>query len=54
MWKYLLERLGERSTWLGILAIITVAGISISPDQQEAITNAGVAVAAAIGVFTKG
>lgn len=54
MWKYLLERLSERSTWLGVISIITVAGVAITPEQSEAVVNAGVAVAGVVAVFTKG
>lgn len=52
MFEYILARLKERSTWLGIMSIVTVAGIAISPEQSEAIVNAGVAIAGAIAVFT--
>lgn len=52
--QYLLDRLSERSTWVGIVAILSACGISIEPDQAVAIAAAGAAVAGAVNVFTKG
>lgn len=52
MGKFILDRLKERSTWIGIITIITAAGVTISPDQIEAITTAGIAIAGAVAVFT--
>jgi hypothetical protein len=52
--KYLLDRLGERSTWLGLIGIVTAFGVSLSPEQAEAIIAVGSAVAGAVAVFTKG
>jgi hypothetical protein len=52
MLKFIGDRLKERSTWVGILSIITVAGISLSPEQQEAIILAGTAIVAAVFTFT--
>ena len=50
---FVVARLKERSTWLGILGIVTAAGISLSPEQVEAITAVGVAVGGLILVLTK-
>ena len=52
MFDYILARLKERSTWLGLVTLVTVAGVALSPEQQEAIVAAGVAVAGAISAFT--
>lgn len=51
MVKYILARLGEASTWRGLAAIATAAGIGISPDQVAAITALGLAVIGAVGTF---
>lgn len=51
---YILDRLKERSTWLGIIGAATAIGISVSPDTANAITAAGVAVASLIAAITKG
>lgn len=51
-WDYICERLAERSTWRGIVGLITAAiGISLHPDQIEAIIIVGLAVGGAIGTF---
>ena len=52
MLKFLVDRLKERSTWLGLIAIVSAAGVAISPEQIEAIAIAGAAIVGAVGVFT--
>lgn len=49
--KWLLARLCEPSTWRGIVWLLTVAGLSLRPDQAEAIVAAGMALAGLLGVF---
>ncbi|MGM0423276.1 MAG: hypothetical protein ACQEQL_09305, partial [Pseudomonadota bacterium] len=49
---YLLSRLRERSSWLGIISVLTAVGVSLSPEQTQAVVSAGVALAGAIAVFT--
>lgn len=51
MGKYVIERLAEPSTWRGIVALITAAGISLSPEQATAITAAGLAIIGVVGAF---
>ena len=51
-WNYVLQRLCERSTWLGLIGLATAAGVNLYPDQIAAITSAGVAIAGAILTFT--
>ena len=53
MWNWVLDRFKERSTWIGIISIITAAGVVITPEQIEGITTAGVAIVGAILTFTK-
>lgn len=48
---YILDRLSETSTWRGILALLTAAGIAISPEQANAITAFGLAAIGAVGAF---
>ena len=48
---YLLARLREASTWRGIMALLTAAGVALNPTQIEAIVTAGLAVIGVIGVF---
>jgi hypothetical protein len=51
--EYIVGRLGEASTWRGLIWIATAVGLALSPEQKEAIVTAGMALAGAIGVFTK-
>lgn len=51
MKKYIIERLKEASTWRGIIAIATAAGMTISPEQSAAIVAAGLAIIGAVGAF---
>lgn len=45
--------LGEASTWRGLVALLTLAGIQLAPEQAEAIATAGVALYGVIAVFFK-
>lgn len=51
MLKFIYTRLGEASTWRGLAALATAAGIAFSPEQVAAITALGLAVVGAIGAF---
>ena len=53
MFKYILNRLTERSTWLGVIALATACGATIEAPIAEQIIAAGMAVAGLIGVVTK-
>lgn len=49
--KWLLARFKEPSTWRGLVWLATVFGLSLRPDQAEAIVSVGMAVAGLLGVF---
>ena len=49
--NWLLNRLREPSTWRGLVWLATVAGLSLRPDQAEAIVTVGIALAGLLGVF---
>jgi hypothetical protein len=51
MKAYLLERGKEASTWRGLVALLTAVGVTLSPEQGEAVIALGLAVIGAIGVF---
>lgn len=46
MIEFLIDRLDERSTWRALVALMTLLGISISPEQSNAIIGSGVAIGA--------
>lgn len=48
-----LPDLTEASTWRGIVSIITVCGVAISPEQGTAIIAFGMATSGLIKVFFK-
>lgn len=50
---WFIDRLKERSTWIGLTALLSALGIALSPEQAEAIAIGGVAVAGVIAAFTK-
>lgn len=51
MLKWIIARLKEPSTMRGLVWLATVAGLSLRPDQAEAIVTAGMALAGLLGVF---
>jgi len=51
--NYLIKRAKEKSTWLGLTALLTAFGVAMSPEQLEAIATLGVSIAGAISVFWK-
>lgn len=53
MVAYIIDRLKEASTWRGIIAFLTAAGISISPELGEKIIAVGLAIIGVIGMVFK-
>jgi len=51
--KYILERLGEASTWRGVIALGTGFGVMLSPEMIEAIVATGMSMAGLIGMAFK-
>ena len=50
---FIVERLTERSSWVGLVAILTGAGVQVAPELQGAIVSVGSGVAGLIGFFTR-
>ena len=50
--NWIVNRRKERSTWLGIIGVVTAAGVTLFPEQIEVIATAGAGVASAILAFT--
>ncbi len=53
MFKHIINRLTERSTWLGLIALATACGATIEEAMAEQIIAAGMAVAGLIGIVTR-
>jgi len=50
--SFLLARARERSTWLGLVSIVTALGIALTEFQTEAVIAAGMSLAGVIAAFT--
>jgi hypothetical protein len=53
MFDWIMDRMKERSTWLGIIGFITAAGVALTPEQTAAIAAGGMALASLIATFTR-
>lgn len=50
----ILTRLGENSTWRGIILVATALGIKLDPALQEQILVAGLSLIGIINILRKG
>jgi hypothetical protein len=50
---FIVSRLRERSTWLGLISLATALGILLTPEQQETVIAAGMALGGLVGAFTR-
>ena len=50
---WIVERLREPTTWGGIASLLTLVGVTVSPEFQDAIIAAGVAIGGALMVFMR-
>ena len=50
---FIIGRLRERSTWIGLMGLATALGVALNPEQVESIIVTGVAAASTVAVFTK-
>ena len=53
VFNWLGSRLHERSSWLGLTAVLASVGITISPELQDVIIQGGIALAGLITFLTK-
>jgi len=53
MFDWLMARLRERSTWLGIVSFLTAAGVVLEPEVAEGIVAAGLAIAGIVAAIGK-
>ena len=51
MKTWVIAQLKQPSTWRGLVWILTVFGVLLTPEQAEAIIMAGMALAGLLGVF---
>jgi len=53
MSSFIINRLREMSTWKGLVMVLSALGVTLSPDQIQAIIAAGLALVGVIDVFRK-
>ena len=51
--NYLIERARERTTWAGLIAVLSGVGIGVRPDLAESIISIGVAVGGLLFTLTR-
>lgn len=51
--KYILDRLKEKTTWAQLFTVLGAFGLSIPVVEVQALSALGMAIATAVGVFTK-
>jgi len=49
--SYIIARLGERSTWQGLVALVGAFGVTVDPQLIEAIVTFGIAAIGLIQVL---
>ncbi|UTC28595.1 hypothetical protein MARCHEWKA_00820 [Brevundimonas phage vB_BpoS-Marchewka] len=53
LWATVLARATERSTWLGVIALLAAFGVVVQPEHVELICGVGSGLAGVILVATK-
>lgn len=53
MGKWILTRLKERTTWIGIFSVLAAAGLTLAPEVKEQVLQIGVAVVGLILMIMK-
>ncbi len=53
VWEFILTRLTERSTWTGIIGLLTAAGMTIAPQVAEQLAAIGIACASMLLITTQ-
>lgn len=51
--NWLLERLKEKTTWLGLFTILATFGVSLAPELKEAIISTGLSTIGLVLVLIK-
>lgn len=50
---WIIERLSEKTTWIGFISLLGALGVVFSPEAKEAIGGAAVGLVGAILVVTR-
>jgi len=52
MMNWIIRRGKERSTWIGLITLASIAGYSLRPEQQELVVTLGTSLVALLLTFT--
>ena len=52
-WAFIVAKMNERTTWLGLIALATALGMRIAPEHIELIIQAGLAAGGLAAVAIK-
>ena len=53
MIDWIVARLKEPTTWIGIISFATAAGVQIAPELQQSIITAGVAIGGTLAIVLR-
>lgn len=53
MIDWVIARLKEQTTWIGLTTLLTAAGVSLAPELTESIITAGVAIGGVLAMVLK-
>lgn len=53
MLDWIIARLKEPTTWIGILGLFTAAGINLAPEMSNLIVTAGVSLGGVLAIVLK-
>lgn len=48
---WILDRLGEKSTWVGVFTVLAAAGLGFGPELRQEIIAVGLAVVGLVNVI---
>lgn len=51
--QFAISRMKERSTWIGLVGLLSSLGVAMQPEMVEAIASVGVALSAVVMILTK-
>lgn len=49
--QWIKDRLTERSTWAGIITLLTGLGVKVAPELAESVATVGVALVSALWIL---
>lgn len=53
MIEWIIARLKEPTTWIGLISFVTAAGVQLAPEMQDSIVTAGVAIGGTLAIVLR-